>query len=125
MIDLDCNSTFWAFGIKLSFTSLCDYQTTLDNVDVNELPGALPDGYSFVMGLNLDILNEGKVIDKLPNGAGIQFDFPMLEGPRDQFAVLAWNGSEWIEVPSQGNSDQNFYQVVTTNQTGIFVLVKK
>ncbi|HMB23458.1 MAG TPA: HYR domain-containing protein, partial [Anaerolineales bacterium] len=93
VIDLDCDSAFWAFGIKLSFTSLCDYQTTLENVNASDLPGALPDGYSFVMGLDLDILSEGEVIDALPNGAGIQFDFPLLGESRDQFAVLTWNGS--------------------------------
>jgi hypothetical protein len=73
----------------------------------------------------LEILSQGQVIDQLPNGAGIQFDFPMLSGSSDQFAVLAWNGSAWVEVPSQSENDQNFYQVVTTSQTGIFVLVKK
>ncbi|HMB25481.1 MAG TPA: hypothetical protein VKP08_21710, partial [Anaerolineales bacterium] len=125
VIDLDCNSSFWAFGVKLSFMNLCDYQTTLDNVNPNNLPGALPDGYSFVMGVDLDILSDGEVIAALPNGAGIQFDFPLLGESRDQFAVLTWNGSEWIDVPAQGSDDQNVYQVTTTSQTGIFILVKE
>lgn len=125
VIDLGCDSAFWAFGIKLSFMSLCDYQTTLDSVDIKDLPGILPNGYSFVMGLNLSILSGGKVIDELPSGTSIQLDFPMLSGSRDQFAVLTWNGSEWIEVPPQSSDDPGFYRVITTNQTGLFILVKK
>ncbi len=125
VIDLGCDSAFWAFGIKLSFMSLCDYQTTLDNIDIKDLPGILPNGYSFVRGLNLSILSGGKVIDELPSGTSIQLDFPMLSGSRDQFAVLTWNGSEWIEVPPQSSDDPGFYRVITTNQTGLFILVKK
>ncbi|MBN2117953.1 MAG: HYR domain-containing protein [Anaerolineales bacterium] len=125
VIDLDCNSAFWAFGIRLSFMSLCDYQTTLNNVGSNNLPGTLPNGYTFVMGLDLSILSENQAIENLPDGTGIQMDFPILDGSSDQFSVLHWNGSEWIEVPPQTSDDENFYQVRTTGETGIFVLVKK
>ncbi len=125
VIDLDCNSTFWAFGIKLSFMSLCDYQTMLDNVDANNLPGALPNGYSFVMGLDLGILSEGKLIEDLPNGTSIQLDFPILGGPKAQFAVLHWDGNQWIEISQQSSDNQDFYQIVTMDKTGIFILVKK
>lgn len=146
VIDLDCNSTVWAFGIKLSFMNLCDYQTTLDSIDVDNLPGALPDGYTFVVGLDLNLLSENQAVEELPDGAGIQLDFPILDGSSDQFAVLYWNGDEWVEVSEQISDDQisqfvsdnsdnelhkvqsaleAFYQILTTNQTGIFVLVEK
>ncbi|RPJ25470.1 MAG: HYR domain-containing protein [Chloroflexi bacterium] len=125
VIDLDCNSALQAFGIKLSFMNLCDYQTTLDSIGLSDLPGALPDGYSFVMGLNLSILSENQAIEELPNGTSIQLDFPMSGGSKDEFAVLYWNDGEWVEVPQQVSDDQGFYQVLTTDNTGIFVLVKK
>jgi hypothetical protein len=124
-IRLDCNSAFWAFGIKLSFTSLCDYQATLNSINANNLPGPLPNDSTFVLGLNLSIMKDNQVIENLPSGSGIQMDFPALGGSQDQFAVLYWNGSEWIEVSPQPSSDDNFYQVSTTDKTGIFVLVKK
>lgn len=146
VIRLDCNSAFWAYGIKLSFMNLCDYQTILDNVSLDNLPGALPEGYSFVMGLDLSLLSGDQAVEDLPDGTGIQFDFPLLEGSKDQFAVLHWNGDEWVEVSQQISNDkvaqfviensdtelyqietalETFYQVLTTNETGIFVLVKK
>lgn len=125
MIDLDCNSVFWAFGIKLSFTGLCDYQTTLDDIGRDELPGALPDGHSFVMGLDLRILKDNEAIEELPDGTSVLLDFPRLGDSSGQFAVLHWNGNEWVEVSQQAGGDLNFYQISTTDQTGIFVLVKK
>lgn len=125
VIQLDCNSAFWAFGIKLSFMNLCNYQTTLNSIGLNNLPGKLPDGYSFVMGLNLSILNENQAIEDLPGGAGIQMDFPVLDGSQDQFAVLYWNGDGWVEVAPQDSGQNSIYRVTTTDKTGIFVLVKK
>jgi len=146
VIDLDCGSAFWAFGIKLSFLGLCDHQTTLNDISPDNLPGALPDGYAFEMGLGVSILSENQAIEELPNGTGIQMDFPILSGSKDQFVVLYWDGSQWIEVSEQisaeeisqfvdGNSGNElfevdteldtFYQVLTTNKTGIFVLAKK
>jgi hypothetical protein len=146
VIDLDCNSAFWAFGVKLSFLNLCDSQTILSNLDLNDLPGALPDGYSFEMGLDVSILSENQAIEELPNGTGIQMDFLILSGSKDQFVVLYWDGSQWVEVSEQISSEEvsqfvnenggtelyqvetaldTSYQVLTTNQTGIFVLAKK
>ena len=146
MINLDCNSSFSAFGIKLSFLNLCDQQTTLKSVGASELPGKLPDGYTFVKGLNVDVLSANQVIADLPSGTGVEIDFPITGGSKDQFAVLHWNGSAWVEISQQVRSDNisqtlgnntgnelyqvqntiaDFYQVLTTNKTGIFVLVKK
>jgi hypothetical protein len=125
VIGLDCNSIFWAFGIKLSFTGLCDYQTTLDDIGIDELPGALPDGTSFVTGLDLRLLRQNQTIDELPEGAAVQLDFPLLGDATGQFTVLHWNGSEWVELSQQAGGDPNFYQVSVTDKAGIFVLVKK
>jgi len=146
LINLDCNSAFWAFGVKLSFMNLCNQQTTLHAISVNNLPGQLPNGFTFVMGLDVSILSANKVIEDLPSGTGIQMDFPISGDSKDQFAVLYWNGSKWIEISQQIGGDKlsqilstsadnefyqvqtpmnDFYQIITTDKTGIFVLVKK
>lgn len=97
-----------------------------------------------VTGLNVQIFNDGKALSTLPDGSGIQLGFPVSED--DQFAVLHWNGSMWIEITQKTNEDNvsslvdanpanelyqlesadgNFYQVLTTEKTGTFILVKK
>ncbi len=144
LIDLDCNSSFSMFGIKLTFLNLCDQQTLIKNVTAGSLPGKLPQGFSFVMGLDIKVLSNGQTLQNLPNGSGIQMDFPISSG--NQFAVLYWNGSSWVEGSQQLSEDQvsqvvassaddnlyqikstsdAFYKVLTTDKTGTFVLVKK
>lgn len=107
------------------------------------LPGKLPNGMTFTSGVNVQILNEGQVMQDLPEGAGIQLDFPISA---DQYAVLYWDGSKWIEITQTAGEDQvsglvntnsanelyllesseeAFYKVLTTEKTGVFVLVKK
>jgi hypothetical protein len=103
--------------------NLCDHQTILDSVGLNNLPGELPDNYSFVVGLDLSVLHENKALTGLPAGSSIQMDFPALGD--DQFTALYWNGSTWIEIPQQAGSNANFYQITTTDKLGVFILVKK
>ena len=146
VIDLDCDSVFSAFGIKLSFINLCDQQTKLKGVDASGLPGRLPSGFTFVTGLDVKILNDGEVLQALPYGTGIQLDFSISAGGDAQFAVLYWNGSVWIEITQKASeenvselvdaytanelyqidsADGDVYKVLTTEKTGTFVLVKK
>jgi hypothetical protein len=150
LIDLDCDSVLWAFGIKVSFFNLCDYQTTLNSVGAGDLPADLPEGFSFVMGLDVDILSEGQFIEELPEASGIEMDFPIYEQSADQFAVLFWSEADgkWIEVSQQINANEIsqtlnanaedelyhvlseslsdlFHQILTAQKTGVFLLVKK
>jgi hypothetical protein len=147
LINLDCNSVFWAFGIKLSFLNLCDQQTTVHSVDSSSLPAKLPVGFSFVRGLKLDVLTNGQSLQDLPDGSGVQVSFPLYNQSKDQFAVLYWNGSAWVEISNQLSMDKIsetlnlnngdglyqlihsttdvFYPILTTGKTGTFVLVKK
>ncbi|HLE91865.1 MAG TPA: HYR domain-containing protein, partial [Anaerolineales bacterium] len=156
LIDLECNSVLWAFGIKLSFLNLCDHQTTINSIGASDLPAGLPDGFSFVMGLDVQVLSENQIITDLPDGSGIEMDFPIYAQSRDQFAVLYWsdadgNGNgEWIEVSQQLSPDaiskilsssagdqlyrlidgsasltDLYYPILTTDKTGVFILVNK
>ena len=147
MIKLDCNSVLWAFGIKLTFFNLCGDQTTVHSVDASSLPAPLPAGSTFVRGLKLDILTNGQIIQDLPDGTGIDMDFPLSNQLPDHSAVLYWNGSQWVEISQHLNKDQIsqtlgisapdelyqliqnitqvFYETLTTDKTGIFVLVQK
>jgi hypothetical protein len=134
-----------AFGIRLTFMGLCDYQTLVNEVAAGDLPGELPAGSSFVTGLDLAILNNGQELQTLPAGAGVQLDFPV---PAGEYAVLYWDeaAGAWVEVSSPLDPDDvagslgsdegdglyrldssmvNFLQILTTNKTGIFILVQK
>ena len=144
-VDLDCDSVFLAFGVRLSFMELCDHQATVNQVGESDLPGHLPEGFSFRLGLDLRILSGGQALESLPAGAGVQLDFPV---PAGEYAVLFWDeaAGEWVEVSTPLEADDmaealgsdagdglyrlspglaGFLQVLTTDKTGIFVLVQR
>jgi len=153
LIDLDCNSIVWAFGVKLTYYNLCDYQTSLHSVGSNELPAKLPAGYSYLLGLKVDVLSQGQLVKNLPNGSGIEMDYPLYKESRDKLTLLYWNDpdgdgkGEWVEFKQQLGKDKiyqtlslkstdEFYKLITsatdpfnptltTDKTGIFILVKK
>jgi len=117
------------------------------------LPAKLPTGFSYVMGLDVDILTKGQIVKNLPNGTGIEMDFPLNKQSQDKLALLYWNDpdgdgkGEWVEVSKQLGKDKifqtlsikstnelyklitsaadTFYPNLTTDKTGIFILVKK
>jgi hypothetical protein len=126
LIELDTESIFWAFGIRFSFINLGDQQAAIREVTAKDLPAKLPDGFSLVMGVNVDVLTDGKLLKELPPGSSLKMDFPMAGGAKDQFAVLYWNGSEWVKLVGQnGGSQLPRILSLTTDKAGIFVLVKK
>jgi hypothetical protein len=148
LINLDCNSVFWAFGVRFSLINLCDSQTTVQNVSASDLPANLPDGMIYMAGLAVDLLPDGKRLKTLPNGAGIQMDFP---APGEhKYAVLHWDEdeTEWFEISAELSEEKisqivnsstgdemyhlvdsrlegTFCKILTTVKTGIFVLVTK
>ena len=145
LIDLDCFTVANAFGIMVTFHNLCDQQAGIGEITNTSLPGALPSGYSFVAGLDIQVLDLGQILEALPNNAGVQMEFP-LGGSQDQFAVLYWNDGQWVEITQPMNdndldqvlstnaqnelykmssSNSELQKVLTTEFTGTFVLVKK
>jgi hypothetical protein len=63
-----------------------------------ELPGALPEGKTFVVGASIKLMLAGEEIEDWPAGVQVSFDIPA--GMEPPFTVLSWNGTAWVEVPS-------------------------
>jgi hypothetical protein len=153
-LDHTCRTTTRKFDVKFVFHNLCDNQTIITNVIADKLPGKLPAGYSFLKGLDVRAMIQGSIVKSLPSGTGIQIVFPIPNGIQDQYAVLYWNDEngdgkgEWIEISQSIKSnllsqvilddpenklyhidldpnEVDLYKIITTEKTGIFVLVKK
>ncbi|MDL1912791.1 HYR domain-containing protein, partial [Chloroflexi bacterium CFX6] len=150
LIDLECFTVVNAFGVKVTFHNLCKHQAVITKMEANTLPGQLPNGASFTQGLNVTVLFDGKPLDELPVGAGIQLDFPITANTHDQFETLLWDNEnkEWLDVTqaikdgelakvlSADAEDELYriaptettkalYRILTTEKTGTFVIVKK
>ena len=119
----------------------------------SQLPAPLPEGFSYQLGVNVEILTNGEVLENLPDGAGIELDYPVNTTLIDQFAVLYWNDpdgdgqGEWVEITQPLDRSQllqtlnieaedelyklstfigdQFYPVLTTDRTGIFILARR
>ena len=143
-IDLDCNMAVNAFGVIVKFYNLCNQQTIISEVNANSLPGALPSGYTFVKGLDVQVLLNGEAMESLPVASGVELDFPL--GDSSEYTVLYWHNDQWVEITQPMNvtellnilstdaavefyemssSNKSSLNVLTTEMTGTFILVKK
>jgi len=143
-IDLDCNMAVDAFGVIVRFYNLCDQQTVISEITANSLPGVLPNHYTFVKGLDIQVLLNGEAMKSLPSASGVEMDFPLADS--SEYAVLYWHNNQWVEITQSMNvsdllkilsadpavelykmssSDKNSFNALTTEMTGTFVLVKK
>lgn len=124
----------------------------MESVSASDLPASLPAGYAYVKGVRVDVLTSGQFIQNLPDGTGIEMDIPFFNASPDTFTLLYWSDpdgdgrGEWIEVTKPLSRNQllealttespdelyrimtaagaMFYPGLTTDQTGIFVLVQ-
>jgi hypothetical protein len=110
-------------GAKITFINLCGYQAVLDSVPANGLPQTLPDGKTFVNGVTVTLLQDNESINPLPADASIMLGLPTLAGMEGNYAILYWDGNEWIELNTQKSGDGLVEAV--SKQAGIFILVTK
>jgi hypothetical protein len=83
-----------------------------------DLPESLPAGKTFVAGASLTLMQNGEEIESAPGGVQAFFEIPA--GMEPPFVVLFWNGSEWVEIPSQVVGGK---VVFTVTKPGVYVLV--
>jgi hypothetical protein len=127
VVDLSCVSPFITtlvspLGTHLTFTQLCGNSAMVEDVPETLLPGALPAGMNYVTSVAASILKDGSLVETLPDGGSIKVEFNLPAGGNQQFAILFWDGSKWVELPITvvGNHAE-----VTAFQSGQFILVTK
>jgi hypothetical protein len=87
---------------------------------LDELPGALPEGKTFVAGMSVKLMLGSEEIDEWPAGVQASFDTPAGTEPGRSFTVLFWNGTEWVEVPSAIVDGKVVFSIT---EPGVYVLV--
>ena len=86
----------------------------LEPITAEDLPGVMNQNQKFVTGVVLTLLKDGKVVDSLPAGTGIQVSYLKTAG---NASIMAWNGSSWVEKPTSMNGNRviaNLEAPVTT-----------
>ncbi|MHB8778062.1 MAG: right-handed parallel beta-helix repeat-containing protein [Anaerolineales bacterium] len=87
-------------------------------VTLEDLPGPLPEGKTFLAGMNVTLLLNGESVDEALGGVQVAFDIP--EDAVPPFTILFWDGTGWVVIPSTVVDGQ---VVFTVTQPGVYVLV--
>lgn len=87
---------------------------------LDELPGTLLEGKTFVAGMSVKLMLGDEEIDEWPAGVQTSFDIPTGMEPATSLTVLFWNGTEWVEVPSAIVDGKVVFSIT---EPGIYVLV--
>jgi hypothetical protein len=128
LFTIGCNDPaiyfFSQVNVRVSFVKLCDFEASIEFIQASGFPGKLPKGASFINGLNTRVFQNGQSVDPLPAGAQITIEFLI---PKDELnfslAILFWDGSQWVEVPSHKTADG--FLSATLDHGGMFILIKK
>jgi hypothetical protein len=86
------------------------------------LPGLLDDQFGFLSAMNTGVIRDGQALSMVDTGMIVEFVIPDGQNA-ENLAILHWDGSKWAEFPGSVTADGYF--AVTTNFTGVFVLVTK
>lgn len=84
---------------------------SVDRLDLSQLPGSLPDGFTFVSGLHAEAARDGLMVS---------FVMPLADA---QYTILYWNGEAWVELEGFTTVDGMF--AVTPVDPGMYVLATK
>jgi len=92
-------------GNRVTFApDLGGYQTSIAQESQDTLPGALPEGRSFVDGLSATLIKDGAALDTMPDGTQMTVSFV---NPPEGAVILFWdaNTNTWVEVAATLNPD--------------------
>jgi hypothetical protein len=90
---------------------------------LDELPFMLPDGFSYASAFFTAVLDEGELLDPLPEDSGltVRFRVPAWLDPFEELSILWWDGAEWVDLGGEYSEDGYYFQI-NTEETGVFVL---
>jgi hypothetical protein len=105
-----------------TFTGPCggDLTATLNPINNSNLPGAIPEGYSFGGSFTANMLQGSTVQEVLPGGGTIGLSFVVPEELQGkELSILYWDAAlnTWIEIPLTGGEE-----TFTTSTPGMKVL---
>jgi hypothetical protein len=95
---------------------------TLSSLTPDALPGPLDASFAFLSALNTGVIRDGQAVITVDPSLIVKFVIPDGQNA-ENLAILHWDGSKWVEFPGNVTADDHF--AVTTNFTGVFVLVTK
>ena len=94
------STTLRMAGFEVTFTSLCGYSAVLTESPVDSLSGVLPAGSKYVSGIDIALMLNGNVINKLPAGttSTLSFQVPYVT-TGESLVILYWDpaASAWVE----------------------------
>ncbi|MHC1785365.1 MAG: hypothetical protein AB9891_21895 [Anaerolineaceae bacterium] len=123
----DANTLMLASGNSVAFSApLCGFDAGLTEEAGDSLPAPLPDGYTFISGMTLNLQKSGTDFGVLPEPVTSTLKFGVPEDLAGKtLAILFWDAAAngglgaWVEVPSDAPG------LATLNYTGTFVLAYK
>jgi hypothetical protein len=110
----------------VSFASFCGYSALLTEVPEAGIPGDLPEGSTYVGGLDVVLIDkDGQMVKKLPEGSQVTITF-QTDNTDASLTVLFWDAAlgEWVE--KNATLDNNGHLTITgIDAPGTFVVVNK
>lgn len=127
-MSLSCGKTTifeMANGGEVSFPKIdpCDLSVIIKPIDIAELPSSLPESAIFLDATTVTVVQDGVAIDTLPANKKVTISFANHAEDIDEHPmyVMRWSEEE------AGWQDVAFDSRLTaySNETGVFVLVKR
>ena len=112
-------------GGKVSFPKIepCDLSVIIKPIEMTELPSSLPEETVFIDATTVTVVQDGMAIDTLPENKKVSISFANHAQEIDEkpMYVLHWSetGEDWQDVAF------NSRLMAYSNETGVFVLVKR
>lgn len=112
-------------GGTVSFPKIepCDLSVIIKPIEVAELPSSLPEETVFLDATTVTVVQDGIAIDTLPANKKVTISFAKHAQEIDEkpMYVLHWsdNGEDWQDVAFDS------HLMAYSNETGVFVLVKR